>query len=146
MIILIRALLKSAIPFALISSYSTPFELKHALTKSRTTHLFTEPSRLSILQATCKDGPVTLGSSNVFFVEGEGGGRTNVDSLVQAGLSRARKAGRSTGGDIGTFKSRPAQKDTLAYLVFSSGTSGLPKGLLWFLPHHASLVSETILV
>ena len=30
---------------------------------------------------------------------------------------------------IPTVSARPAAKDTLAYLVFSSGTTGLPKGL-----------------
>lgn len=131
LIVLIHALLKSAIPFALISSYATPFELKHALTKSGATHIFLEPSRLSTVRTVCKDKSVTLKTSNIFYIEGkEGDTRTSVESLVQSGHGRARKNVRLTGGETGGFKSRPADKDTLAYLVFSSGTSGLPKAVM----------------
>jgi long-subunit acyl-CoA synthetase (AMP-forming) len=34
---------------------------------------------------------------------------------------------------VPTIDIRPAGKDTLAYLVFSSGTSGLPKGIIIYL-------------
>lgn len=44
----------------------------------------------------------------------------------------SKRVARLTGGVIdGTrtgFKARPVTKDTIAYLVFSSGTSGPPKG------------------
>jgi long-subunit acyl-CoA synthetase (AMP-forming) len=131
-ITLVHALLKSAIPFALISSHSTLFELTHALSKAGVTHLFVEPSRLPNAKRACKEKRVnqTLKANNIFFIEKgrpDRDDRLSVESLVQAGR---KKSARLNGGasDMPTFKATPATRNTLAYLVFSSGTSGLPKG------------------
>lgn len=68
-------------------------------------------------------------SNNVYFIEEGGGQRLSVASMVEKG---SKKVARLTGGvadGTGTgFKARPVTKDTMAYLVFSSGTSGPPKG------------------
>jgi len=140
-IVLIHALLKAAIPFSLISSYSTPFELNHVLSKSAVTHLFVEPSRLSNAKRACKEKRVnqTLKANNIFFIESgrpHRDDRLSVESIVQAGK---KKAARINGGVIGgaKFKARPVTRDTLAYLVFSSGTSGLPKAVII---SHGSLI------
>jgi len=136
MIVLILALLKSAVRFSLISSHSTQYELTHAISKSACTHMFIEASRLPITKKVCRDKKVNkyLKSHNIFYIEGNGGDRTSVDSLVQSSRERAKdpKNVRLTGGlkEAGMFKSRPVTKDTLAYLVFSSGTSGLPKAVM----------------
>ena len=61
-----------------------------------------------------------ISSKRIFTMTGHGAsGRKSFTQLIDD--ARTRKA------EIINVK--PAKKDTLAYLVFSSGTSGLPKGM-----------------
>jgi acyl-CoA synthetase (AMP-forming)/AMP-acid ligase II len=52
-------------------------------------------------------------------------GQTSLESMIAA-VKNERIPG---------VKTRVVPKDTLAYIIFSSGTSGLPKGLLANLPY-----------
>jgi acyl-CoA synthetase (AMP-forming)/AMP-acid ligase II len=108
------------VPFTLISSYSTPFELKHALTVSKPTRLFVDAKFLKTVLSVAKE--IGMDSNRVYLVKGEGEGRRNVRSIIHDARNK----------EIPPVDIRPATKDTLAYLVFSSGTSGLPKGKFLF--------------
>jgi acyl-CoA synthetase (AMP-forming)/AMP-acid ligase II len=110
----VHALWKLTVPLALLSSYSTPFELEHQLRTSRATTLFVHPNALD--RALLVAEKLGLSTENIYILEGSVPGRLSIEDLVQ----RTK--------DVPTVPSRPAGKDTLAYLVFSSGTSGLPKG------------------
>ena len=103
-------------PFALISSYSTPFELKHALTLVKATSLFIDAKFLPAVLPVAKE--VGLPLDKIFVLIGHAKGRKSLSDLVKNVKAKS----------IPTVAVRQANKDTLAYLVFSSGTSGLPKG------------------
>ncbi|KAI0785238.1 hypothetical protein C8Q75DRAFT_333646 [Abortiporus biennis] len=117
---LANTLLAITTPYALISAFSTPFELVHALKTSKATCLFVHPSLLSKARIAARE--VGLPQERIFILEGtvEGSGTKNLEDLIATVKSRNVKR-----QDI-----RPAKKDTLAYLVFSSGTSGLPKAVM----------------
>lgn len=116
-IALLHSLLAITVPFALFSSYSTPYELKHAHSLAQATRIFTSPS---LLQLALTSG---LPADRIYLLEGENKGYTSYDQLI----SSARKNG------IPRLPVRHATKDTLAYLIYSSGTSGPPKGMCLFL-------------
>ncbi len=115
-------------PFALISSYSTAFELKHALSLSKATRLFVGPQFVKIVQAAATEAGIP--QDRIYLLQG--GAPLRPRTKVVKG-----KAKQSFWGIIEdvrerklpTVDIRPATENTLAYLVFSSGTSGLPKGL-----------------
>lgn len=111
-----HSLLVITTPFALLSSYSTPFELNHALQLSKATRLFVNVKLLSKVLPVAKK--VGIPSSKIYILDGHAPGRKNFGDFVK--LAQSKNIPRSA--------VRPATKDTLAYLVFSSGTSGLPKG------------------
>ena len=103
----------------LISSYSTPFELKHALKLAKLTRLFVDAKFLKAVLPVAKE--VGLSEDRIYLMK-------------ETGASKKLKTLRGIIQDVRKRKVplvdiRPADKDTLAYLVFSSGTSGLPKGL-----------------
>ncbi|KAG2123810.1 hypothetical protein DEU56DRAFT_759917 [Suillus clintonianus] len=106
---LIHSLLAITVPFALFSSYSTPYEFKHANSLVQATRIFTSPSLLPLALTS------GLPADQIHLLEGENNDYTNYDQLV----SSARKSG------IPRLPVRDANKDTLAYLVFSSGTSAV---------------------
>lgn len=121
-----NALLALTVPYALISSFSTPFELAHSLRTSGATYLFVDPHLLPNALAAAKE--VGLPESSIVILEGHVDGRRSFDSILESG--RKHKLPR--------LAVRPATKKTLAYLVFSSGTTGLPKGIssrFHILPH-----------
>ena len=113
--VLFHALFILTVPASLLSSYGTPRELSHAVQLTGPTHVFTSPrlvrkakeagvpaDRIFVLGDTGKDGHASLGEL-IQQVHGKGIPRTHV---------------------------REANKDTLAYFIFSSGTSGLPKAVM----------------
>ena len=61
---------------------------------------------------------VGLPDGHIYTLEGSVKGRRSFSDMI----NQVRKDFKSR------IDIRPAGKDTLAYLVFSSGTSGLPKG------------------
>ncbi|KAF9222994.1 acetyl-CoA synthetase-like protein [Gyrodon lividus] len=111
---LLHSLLAITVPFATFSSFSTPFELQYAVKLSGATRLFVSPSLLHLA--------LTSGFPDefIYILEGEVQGRTSYGDLV----SRARN------NKIPRLPIRHAECNTLAYLIFSSGTSGLPKAVM----------------
>ncbi|KAJ7258222.1 hypothetical protein C8J57DRAFT_1341451 [Mycena rebaudengoi] len=116
----VMALLVLATPFALISSYSTPFEMVHALKLTKATRLFVDARLVSRVLQALKDPGVHIKPENVYVLAGKtSGARKSLAGMVE----QARKGGWAE------EEVRPAKRDTLAYLVMSSGTSGLPKAV-----------------
>ena len=113
---LVHALFKDAIPIALIPSGATAFELEHLLRTAAPTRLFVHAALLPQALATARK--LGLADDRIYVLEGAAAGRrTLADAISEV---RRRRLPR--------VPVRPVKKDTLAYLVFSSGTSGLPKG------------------
>lgn len=124
-IALIHSLLAITVPFALFSSYSTPYELQHAKSLAQATRVFTSVALLPLAST------LGLATDRIYLLDGEKKGYTSYDQLV----SSVRK------NDIPRLPVRHATKDTLAYLVYSSGTSGLPKAVMI---SHGNITSATL--
>ena len=78
--------------------------------------MFVQPKFFPIMQNAAKE--IGLPDDRIYTLEGSVKGRKSFSDMInQVTKDFTPKT------DI-----RPAGKDTLAYLVFSSGTSGLPKG------------------
>ncbi|KAF9267794.1 acetyl-CoA synthetase-like protein [Marasmius fiardii PR-910] len=116
--VLVHALLALTVPFALISAYSTRFELVHTFRLSKITRLFVQPKYLQIALSVAKE--VNIPAKRIYIIGGNAKGHRSLGNMVE----RVQKA------NIPTLPPRPATKDTLAYLVLSSGTSGLPKAVM----------------
>ena len=111
-----HSLLVITTPISLLSAYATPFELTHALRTSKVTRLFVEPTLLEKALKSARE--VGLSEDCIYILEGRHGSRQNFQDLIDD----VKKRGTPR------VAVNPATRDTLAYLVFSSGTSGLPKG------------------
>ncbi|KIM54632.1 hypothetical protein SCLCIDRAFT_136462 [Scleroderma citrinum Foug A] len=111
---LIHSLLAIAVPFATFSSYSTSFEFQYSINLSGATRLFVSPALLHLAQVS------GLPDDHIHILEGNVEGYTSYATLVD----RVRQ------NKIPRLPVRHAKKDTLAYLVFSSGTTGLPKAVM----------------
>ncbi|KAG6917297.1 hypothetical protein DXG01_003138 [Tephrocybe rancida] len=117
-ITIVHSLLAVAVPFAPIPHYSTPFELQHALELSKVTRLFVNTQQLPLVLPVAKK--VGLSSSRIYVLGGRAKGRKCFKDMIED--VRKRKTA--------TVDPRPVKKNTLAYLVFSSGTSGPPKAVM----------------
>ncbi|RXW14327.1 hypothetical protein EST38_g11522 [Candolleomyces aberdarensis] len=115
---LIHASLTTTVPFALISSYSTAFELKHALTLSQVTRLFVDAKYLPLVIPVAQE--IGFDLNRIFVGTGKASGRKSINDLVNHVRTKS----------LPFIGIKPAKKNTLAYLVFSSGTSGLPKAVM----------------
>jgi acyl-CoA synthetase (AMP-forming)/AMP-acid ligase II len=112
----VHASVRLATPFVPISSHSTPFELKHALNLAKITRLFVDEKFLSkVLPVATELG---MDPNHIYLMKGNFNGRKSFWSIIKD--VRSKKISR--------VDPRTATKNTLAYLVFSSGTTGPPKG------------------
>ena len=116
---LVHSLLAITVPFVTFSAYSTEFEFQHSIKLSGATRLFASPTLLHLTQIS------GLPDDCIYILEGDVEGRISYATLVD----RVRQT------KIPRLPVRPAKRDTLAYLVFSSGTTGLPKGERAFLDY-----------
>ena len=112
-----HAAVAAAIPFTLIPAYATEFELNHIMKTVSPSCLFVQPDLLpKALKAASTTGPA---SNKVYVLEGTSPGRQSLGDLIKTVASRK----------IPQEPVRTVTKDTIAYFIFSSGTSGLPKGM-----------------
>ncbi|KAG7089545.1 hypothetical protein E1B28_011218 [Marasmius oreades] len=132
--VVVHALLALAIPFSLIPAYSTHFELLHAFRLSKITRLFVQPEYLRAALAVAKD--VNLPAERIYIIGRNVKKYQGLDNMVE----RVQKA------NIPILSPRPATTDTLAYLVFSSGTSGPPKAVMITHGNLIYSVSQLIIV
>ncbi|CCL98279.1 uncharacterized protein FIBRA_00273 [Fibroporia radiculosa] len=113
---LMHSLLVVTIPFALLSAYSTtPYEIAHAAKSAKVTRIFVEPSLLQVaLQAAQEAG---IPEERIHILNGIVKGRKSyaeaIDEVERCGVPRTPV--------------KPADRNTFAYAVFSSGTTGAPK-------------------
>ncbi|KAJ7342708.1 hypothetical protein DFH08DRAFT_1010977 [Mycena albidolilacea] len=118
---LVVSLLRITTPFALISTHSTHFELVHALKLTKATRIFVDPKLLKNVVAAIEDPDVHITRDKVYIMSGPSvHGRKSFSQMV-ATIKRKR---------VTVEPVRPATAHTLAYLVMSSGTSGLPKAVM----------------
>ncbi|KAJ6585577.1 hypothetical protein B0H19DRAFT_925218 [Mycena capillaripes] len=114
------SLLTVTTPFALISTYSTRFELVHALKLTKATRLFVDAKLLKNVLAAIEDPDVHLTADKIYILAGPPvKGRKSFSQMIDTIVRKK----------VSLEPVRPANKDTLAYLVMSSGTSGLPKAV-----------------
>ncbi|KAF8887690.1 hypothetical protein CPB85DRAFT_1553254 [Mucidula mucida] len=107
--LIVHALMSLNVPFALIAPYSTPFELAHAVKLTGVKKVFVGTKQAKL------DWPA---DTELFVMNGRVEGLNCVADMVHA----ARNAP--------PVNVLPVKKTDLAYLVFSSGTSGLPKAVM----------------
>jgi len=103
------------IPFALFPASPTPYELKHLVKVSKVRKVFTSLRNFENARIIAKEAGFSE-SDGIFILEGRVEGRRSFDDLVRSVEEPAR------------HYVKPVSKDALAYLVFSSGTTGPPKG------------------
>lgn len=111
---LVHALIKVAVPIALVPSFSTPSETTALMKLARVTSLFVSPKRLPMARDAAKK--IGLPDHKIYILQGKVEGRRSLADMI----NDVRAKG------IPPVASRPVTRDTLAYLIFSSGTSGLP--------------------
>ncbi|KAF8203424.1 hypothetical protein K438DRAFT_1964909 [Mycena galopus ATCC 62051] len=119
---IILALLWVTTPFALLSSYSTRRELIHALKVTKATRVFVDVALFETVLAAIEDPDIRgrITPDRIYILSGEPvGGRTSFGQMMN--FVRRNK--------VPLEPVRAAKKDTLAYFLMSSGTSGLPKAV-----------------
>ncbi|KZT73820.1 acetyl-CoA synthetase-like protein [Daedalea quercina L-15889] len=117
-ITLIHSLLALTTPFALLSAHGTAYELAYAIRTSKATCLFVGPDLYTVALEAARE--VGLAEERIFVLSGRVKGKKSMANLIDSALERRTPV----------LPVRPAKKDTLAYLVFSSGTTGLPKAVM----------------
>jgi acyl-CoA synthetase (AMP-forming)/AMP-acid ligase II len=113
---IIFSLFKLAVPVSFIPSLLTPAESAALLQLSCATTLFVSPRLLHVALAAAK--LTGLRDDRIFVLGGRVTGRKSFSDLIAA--VRAKGVRRVPTASV--------KDDTVAYMVFSSGTSGLPKG------------------
>ncbi|KAG8804769.1 hypothetical protein FRC16_000023 [Serendipita sp. 398] len=127
---LVHALWSLAVPFAPCSAYATPSELTHSLKISNSSYIFTHANRLDAALRAATE--ISLPRDHIFILEGRTPrGFTSVQDLIA-------KVERS---NWPVLPSRPVPQNHLAFVLFSSGTTGLPKAVAL---SHNNVVSNAI--
>jgi acyl-CoA synthetase (AMP-forming)/AMP-acid ligase II len=115
---LIHALCSLAVPFAPCSAYATPYELAHSLRLSGASHLFVHSDKLKIGLQAAKE--VGIPTSKVYILQGKAPhGFISLQQLIHR-VERDR---------LPIIPIKPVVANQLAFVLFSSGTTGLPKGI-----------------
>lgn len=114
--VLVYALLKIAVPMALLPSQSTVHETTALLKIAGVTSLFVSEAKYSHAIAAAKG--MGLPEDRVFILQGDVAGKRSLPRSIEGVKSRS----------LPRVPTQTVQDNTLAYLVFSSGTTGLPKG------------------
>ncbi len=110
---------------AFFPSQSTLQETVELLKLSGVTCLFA--SEKLYPHATAAARIIGLPEENIFILQGEVAGRASLPRLIEDVKARG----------LPKMATREVQDDTLAYLMFSSGTTGLPKGYFFMsMCHH----------
>jgi len=107
--------LAAGVPFALFPSSPTPYELKHLVKVSKVKKIFTSPQNLENARIVAEEAGFSE-SDGIFILEGGVKGKRSFDDLIRSVKEPAKDYAKSV------------NKDALAYLTFSSGTTGPPKG------------------
>ena len=110
------ALLKIAVPIAFFPSQSTLQETVELLKLSGATRLFASEQLYPRAVAAAK--MIGLSESSIFILQGEVAGKASLPHFIEDVKARG----------LPKIATQEVQDDTLAYFVFSSGTTGLPKG------------------
>ena len=111
---LVHSLLLLATPFALLNPCWTSFEFEYALKLTKATRLFVQDQLLPTVLHAAKN----VDMKNIYLLGQKIEGYKTFEEIVDDARSRA----------IAPVSPRAVTKDTLAYLMFSSGTTGHPKG------------------
>ncbi|KAK1218620.1 hypothetical protein PQX77_018690 [Marasmius sp. AFHP31] len=119
--VLVNSLLAATTPYTLISTHSTRFELLYALKLTRITRLFVQAKHLPLVVSVAEQ--VGISKERIYVV---GSPEAIVDGHQTLSGLMANVQKRRT-PPVGV---RLARVNSLAYLIFSSGTSGLPKAVM----------------
>ena len=111
---LVHSLLYLAKPFALFDSRWTPFEFENAFKLTKPTQLFVQDQLIPTLAPIAEK----MGVKSIYVLGQKIKGLKTFEEIVEDARSRA----------MAPVSPCPATRDTLACLVFSSGTTGPPKG------------------
>jgi acyl-CoA synthetase (AMP-forming)/AMP-acid ligase II len=112
--VLVHSLLLLATPFALLNPCWTPFEFEYALRLTKATRVFVQDQLLQTVVPAAKN----VGVKDIYILGQKIEGLKTFEEMVEDARSRA----------IALVSPRAIMRDTLAYLMFPSGTTGLPKG------------------
>ncbi|CAE6469024.1 unnamed protein product [Rhizoctonia solani] len=120
--VVVFALLQTTIPLALLNSHSTAPELAHQLKLARVSQVIVGPSSIPVLKQALQIAG--LRNVGITVLEGCGKHARAGELTLQRLIDRTKKRGVQPAGIT------DVKHNTLAYLVFSSGTSGLPKAVM----------------
>ncbi|KAA1476775.1 acetyl-CoA synthetase-like protein [Dentipellis sp. KUC8613] len=115
---IVFSLLKLAVPFALLPAYSFPTELASLMKLSGITRLFISPTLLSVALKAAQEADFPR--DKIYVLQGSIRDMRSLDDMIQ----NVRVKGTPSAS------ARAVSQDHLAYLSFSSGTTGLPKAVM----------------